>query len=111
LPGPLPALRGVTGLRGQIVPVYDLAVLLGQERAQTPRWLLLVAGRLPLALAFDGFDGHVAAMPAQLLDAGVNGNGALRHDGALRPILDLQSLTGDIEQRIDLLQRTRSPQT
>lgn len=108
LPGRLPELRGVTAIRGQIVPVYDLAALLGQEAAPEPRWLVLVAARQPLALAFDQFEAHISAAAGQLLDGGADGQAALRHQGLVRPVLDLPSLTTDIRKRIDLLQLPRS---
>lgn len=111
LPSALPELRGVTGLRGQIIPVYDLACLLGLEPAQAPRWMVLSQSSQPLAFAFDAFEAHVVAAPGQLLNAGADGQGALRHAELVRPILDLKSLAGDIQQRIDVLQRTRSIQS
>src|ERR1700760_4167096 len=52
LPGPIPALLGLAGFAGTVVPVYDLAGLLGHPGATRPRWLVLAAGTPPLALAF-----------------------------------------------------------
>jgi chemotaxis signal transduction protein len=42
VPGAPPEILGVTDLRGQIVPVVDLAMLLGVSRTQPPRRMLLV---------------------------------------------------------------------
>jgi chemotaxis signal transduction protein len=58
LPSPLPELLGITGLRGAIVPVYDLRALLGYDASDPPRWLVIAAA-WPVALAFDTFEGHV----------------------------------------------------
>ncbi len=58
VPGPLPELLGVVGLRGSIIPVYDLRLLLGHTPAGPPRWLVLAAGG-QIGLAFDQLDGHV----------------------------------------------------
>jgi chemotaxis signal transduction protein len=58
VPGRSRTLLGIAGFRGDILPVHDLRVLFGGENAATPRWLV-VAARLPLALAFDAFDGHL----------------------------------------------------
>jgi purine-binding chemotaxis protein CheW len=58
VPGGHPALRGVAGFRGAIVPVYDLQTLLGHGNAQTPRWLV-VAAAAPVALAFEAFEGQL----------------------------------------------------
>jgi chemotaxis signal transduction protein len=60
VPGPLPELLGVVGLRGSVVPVYDLRLLLGHTPAAPPRWLVLAAAG-EVGLAFDQLDGHVVA--------------------------------------------------
>ncbi len=57
-PGPLPELLGMVGLRGAIVPVYDLRLLLGHTPAGPPRWLVLAGGG-QVGLAFDQLEGHV----------------------------------------------------
>lgn len=86
LPSPAPALRGVTGFRGQVVPVYDLALLLGHARSAAPRWLVQVRCADPLALAFDHFEAHFTAAPEQFIGATVQAA-----EGA-RPVIDLASL-------------------
>jgi chemotaxis signal transduction protein len=58
VPGGHPALRGVAGFRGAIVPVFDLQTLLGHGNAQAPRWLV-VAAAAPVALAFEVFEGQL----------------------------------------------------
>ncbi|GAA2611063.1 chemotaxis protein CheW [Paractinoplanes durhamensis] len=94
LPGPLPALLGLAGFAGTVVPVYDLAALLGHAVAETPRWLVLAAGAPPLGLAFHGLDGHVRVTADALIgEAGAGRRGALRGmavlDGTTRPIIDV----------------------
>ncbi|HEV7990441.1 MAG TPA: chemotaxis protein CheW [Gemmatimonadaceae bacterium] len=60
LPTTAPHLLGIAGSRGAIVPVYDLRSLLGCSTADVPRWIVLVATTLlPVALAFDVFEGHL----------------------------------------------------
>jgi chemotaxis signal transduction protein len=71
LPGSPPDLLGVVGLRGHLIPAYDLVLVLGRSRPATsaqasaaqapaaPRWLLLAAGSPPMALAVDDVDGHL----------------------------------------------------
>lgn len=82
LPGPLPVLLGIIGLRGVIVPVYDLRRLLGHAAAKPPRWLVVAGGDPAVALAFDMFDGHLRLSHAtQLGDAG--------HDAARRHVREL----------------------
>ena len=58
VPGHIPALLGIAGFRGAIVPVYDLQTLLGHANAQTPRWLV-IAACAPIALAFEAFEGQL----------------------------------------------------
>jgi chemotaxis signal transduction protein len=67
VPGGHPALRGIAGFRGTIVPVYDLRILLGHPGGKPPRWLVIAAAA-PVALAFDAFEQrfripHGAIMP------------------------------------------------
>jgi purine-binding chemotaxis protein CheW len=58
LPGGVDALLGFAGFRGAIVPVYDLHVLFGRPKIETPRWLAL-ASAVSVAFAFETFDGHL----------------------------------------------------
>jgi chemotaxis signal transduction protein len=55
-PSTAPSFIGLTGVRTSIVPVFDLAVLLGYPRATRPRWLVVAE---QLGFAFDTFEGHV----------------------------------------------------
>ena len=113
LPGPVAALLGIAGFGGAIVPVYDLAALLGHPAPERPRWLVLATGAPPLALAFHALDGHVR-VPADVIvtEAAGRPGGPLRGmvplAGGTRPLVDLpaaraavHALTGhdDQEQR------------
>lgn len=96
LPGPLSALLGVAGFGGSIVPVYDLAALLGHPVPDRPRWLVLATGAPPLALAFHELDGHVQVPTGSIMtegDAGSRRGGCLHGmvplAGGTRPIVDL----------------------
>ena len=93
LPGPLAALLGVAGFSGAIVPVYDLAALLGHPAPDRPRWLVLAAGAPALALAFHELDGHVRVPAGVIVAEGPRGAGSLRGmvplPGGTRPIVDL----------------------
>jgi two-component system, chemotaxis family, chemotaxis protein CheV len=54
VPGALPEVLGVRNLRGQILPVADLALVLGLPRATSPALLLVAeAGDLQVGLAVD----------------------------------------------------------
>jgi purine-binding chemotaxis protein CheW len=112
LPGPLAALLGVAGFGSAIVPVYDLAALLGHPVPARPRWLVPAAGEPPLALAFHDLDGHIRVPATSIITEARGGGGSVRGmvqlaDGT-RPIVDLaaaraavHSLTGhaDIGER------------
>jgi len=95
LPGPLPALLGLAGFAGTVVPVYDLAALLGHPDGENPRWLVLASGSPPLGLAFHGLDGHVRVMAEAIVgeEANEGSRGCLRGmvglDGVSRPIVDV----------------------
>lgn len=69
---PLPSestdLLGLTSFRGALIPVYDLRTLLGYSAAATsvPRWLVLVAAKTPVGVAFDSFEGYLDLPPEAL---------------------------------------------
>jgi purine-binding chemotaxis protein CheW len=59
VPGGHPALRGIAGFRGKILPVYDLANLLGVPDTQSsPRWLVITQAA-SVALAFEAFEAQL----------------------------------------------------
>lgn len=93
LPGPAAALLGVAGFGGTIVPVYDLAALLGHPAPDRPRWLLLATGSPPLAFAFHELDGHVRVPADTIVAEGAGTGGSVRGmvplPGGTRPIVDL----------------------
>ncbi|MEU4428199.1 chemotaxis protein CheW [Actinoplanes sp. NPDC024001] len=105
LPTTLRALLGVAGFAGTVVPVYDLAALLGHPIAQRPRWLVLTAGSPPLALAFHQLDHHlrvsVSDVAGGLADgAGPRGylQGMVRLPDGNRPIIDVPATRALVHQ-------------
>jgi len=102
LPGAVPELLGVVGVRGAVVPAFDLAALLGGTRsAQPPRWLLVATGTPTLGLAVERLDGHLR----------------LRHDGRAsgrrgfvgdllptpagpRPVIDMSAVRAAVLARV-----------
>lgn len=97
LPSLLPELLGLTGVRGQAVPVFDLAALLGHPPQSAPRWLALAAGRHSAAFAFEQFEAHHAARPEDLLDQ------AVRLAGVPRQLVSLPTLIDTLERRCQRL--------
>jgi purine-binding chemotaxis protein CheW len=105
-PGPLPEMLGLAAFRGVLVPVYDLAALLGRAPAQSPR-LFALARPEPVALAFDGFGGHFRIAKTEIagrqrsadepvIDADV------RRDGRTLPVLALAALLAGLRARSDV---------
>lgn len=95
VPSPAPALLGLASARSEIVPVYDLARLLGGEpdRAQPCPWLLLVDAPAPAALALGRFDGH-ARLPAK-----AGGGATVQIAGQPRTLIDLDVLAAAIRRQ------------
>ncbi|WP_436530412.1 chemotaxis protein CheW [Actinoplanes sp. HUAS TT8] len=96
LPTSVAALRGLAGFVGVVVPVYDLAALLGHPIADEPRWLVLATGSPPLALAFHQLDHHVRVQAADVVSGSAAAStprgclrGMVRLPGGDRPIVDV----------------------
>jgi chemotaxis signal transduction protein len=108
LRGPVPALLGLAGFSGAIVPVYDLAAVLGHPRtdAGSPRWLVVAAGTPPLALAFSELEGHlrvpVDTIVAEADGQGVAGalHGMVLLPGGTRPIIDVPAVRSAVHALI-----------
>ena len=66
LPSHVSELCGVAGLRGAVLPVYDLGMLLGAPRAVAPRWIAVTAAAR-IGLAFEGFDGYLSVRDAVIV--------------------------------------------
>jgi chemotaxis signal transduction protein len=106
LPSPAPELLGVAAVRTAVVPVYDLRAVLaatgGTGPGAAPRWLVVLRGAPPLALAFDGFDGHArsdagALPPAS--DAPIRGVLALAPSAELHQVIHLASIRSILQRR------------
>ncbi len=85
LPGPVPALLGIAGFSGTIIPVYDLATLLGHPVPDPPRWLVLAVGTPAVAFAFHDLDGHLR-LPTEAIIGAADRHG---RRGCLRGMVPL----------------------
>jgi chemotaxis signal transduction protein len=98
LPGPVPALLGVAGFSGTIVPVYDLGTLLRYPAPEVPRWLVVAAGTPPVALAFHDLDGHLRVPTESIVgESGRDGlpgclGGMVTLPDDTRPIVDIPAV-------------------
>jgi len=88
-PASAPGLLGLIGWQGRALPLYDLQSLLDLGMAPVPRWLVVVKD-LPLALAFEGFEGQWRLPPRERL------GDTVRCGGQLRPLVDLTALVARI---------------
>ena len=92
-------LLGVTALRGALIPVYDLAALLGiPPGTGGPSWLVLAPGDTPIALAFDRFEGQ--QIPEWLSERGERRHvrQLVRTGSAIRAVLDVGGLAEAIRE-------------
>jgi purine-binding chemotaxis protein CheW len=105
LPGNVPALAGITTLRGALVPVYDLAGLLGLPPSSgSGSWLLLAGRETPVALLFDDFEGQVEIGREALFNNDKTGSPGcarvlVRLGDAHRPVIDVAGLLEEIRTR------------
>jgi chemotaxis signal transduction protein len=105
MPSRVAELLGIAGFRGAILPVYDLAMLLGYPRAAAPRWLIAMSAT-PVALAFSSFDGYLNVPRAAIVQDARAGHARQHvrevlesHEGVRRPVLSLASLLEQIQHR------------
>ena len=67
----VPWVRGVIGLRGKIIPIYDLAARLGLEVATTPGKIVIVeSGTEQVGVMVDEVEEVLTVSTAQLEDVG-----------------------------------------
>jgi chemotaxis signal transduction protein len=98
-----PAFIGIAGVRGTVVPVYDLGAFLGYPPGGARRWLLLIGGAV-LALAFEAFEGHLrlprAALATQVGQerSAVFVQEVLHAAGSVQPIVQVAAILQAIEQ-------------
>jgi chemotaxis signal transduction protein len=107
LPTAVPELLGITGFRSSILPVYDLAAMLGYpiSTATKPRWLAIAAA-LPVGLAFETFERHQrinrdAIMPQVRSDSQVRHvREVFKSRETVRPIVSVASILEAITSRV-----------
>ena len=102
VPGTIPEFRGLAGVRGALVPVFDLAALLGYAAAPAPRWLA-AARDGAIAFAFDAFEGQLRATTDDVIAQNSGGRNHVREvvrvGGRTRQVVDLPALVAAIGRR------------
>jgi chemotaxis signal transduction protein len=99
LTGPVPELLGIIGLRGTLLPAFDLPALLGEVDPAPRRWLVVTAAAPRLALAFSRMDGHVQVPAGAIARDSSTGSEVVTIDGAMRPIIEVAALAARLGQR------------
>ena len=94
IPTPAAELRGLAGVRNALLPVWDLAALIGLPRGRDPRRVAIARGPAPIGLAFDEVEAHVRIATAELR------HGALVIAGARRALIDIARVLETIEARV-----------
>jgi chemotaxis signal transduction protein len=107
VPSPAVQLLGIVGIRGMMVPIYDLAALLRYPPSVNPRWFVIARAPQPVGFAFGAFESHLQVAPTSSAssnreDAGAGQvgkhlRGTVRAAGALRAIIHLASVMEMIE--------------
>ena len=101
VPSRRPELLGICGVRGQIVPVFSLARLLGRAEDAEARWIVLAAaGAERVGLSAAVFERHLV-VPASDVRPAAHAGGAdvLQADGEARPILGIPAIVRVITGR------------
>ena len=111
-PSRVAELLGLAGIRGELVPVYDLAALLGLSRNGEPQWLALIHQEAKLALAFDTIEGLVEIRKTDQFtdDTGPSGSHVrqLARIGAeTRAVVDIAAVAETIRQHAGLSELAR----
>lgn len=98
---------GLMGLRGVIVPTYDLAGLLGYPAAERPRWVISLRHATSVGVAFDRLDAHRRVALSDVKNQGGAADdsrptrGGIIDAGATIPLIHLPSL-------LEIIERARS---
>ena len=98
VPGARPEILGVRNLRGQILPVIDLAQLLGLNAAAPPQQLLVAeSGRIQAGFAIDEVS-HVGELPDPVEGAESDFLlGTMIHEGQLLAVIDVPRIFGSLQ--------------
>ena len=106
VPGPIPEMLGIAGVRGKFVSVYNLAALVGCSSDVTqPQWMVLCGGEDQVGLGFAEFGGYLRVPTAQVYEgsrkkeAGDHVKAMARRGDMTYAVLSVPSLVENICRR------------
>lgn len=112
LPSPMRELSGVAALRGVLVPIYDLAALLGYPTTSGQRGFVLARATRPIGFAC-GVPERLVRLPrsafadaAHAPEQRAHLSGYVRVMDALRPVIDIGSIVQTVEKAIVMKARS-----
>ena len=111
-----PELLGLAGIRGVLVPVFNLAAILALPTCGgEPGWFALAMRETPIALAFDEFEGQVEVERTCLYDdqtapARPHVRQLVRIGPVVRPVIEVPSILEAIRKNAGLPGQPRSSQ-
>ena len=101
MPSRAEAFVGLTGLRGNVVPVFCLATLLGYaDHGTTASWLVVARDREPVGFSFGELEGHQRVESASIRrpHASETRNGVSAEMAGNRPVIALYRLLARIRE-------------
>ena len=106
LPGAPALLLGIAAVRGRVVPVFDLASLLGYGRGEAqPPAIVLCRSERSVGLALGAIGRHFRVPPTEVQSRGSRDSGRahvhafVRTGDAVRPVVDIGSVLEAIRSR------------
>ena len=110
VPTRVPGLLGIMALRGTLLPVYDLAALLGLPApAGVSSWLMLTGPETPVGLIFDEFEGQIEIDRACLYES--DSSVSRKHlrvmakvNDAHRAVIDIPGIVEEIRKTAGVLE-------
>jgi chemotaxis signal transduction protein len=103
LPSRMPEMIGIAGIRGVLIPVYDLGALIGLPARSEHAWIALAANQ-GVGFAFDEYQSHSTLDAALFARATPDASGLLsipESDAGGRPIVNISALVELIVQRVE----------
>ena len=110
VPTRVPGLLGITVLRGTLLPVYDLAAILGLPAPAGERsWLMLTGPETTVGLIFDEFEGQIEIDRACLYESGSSGSRkhlrvTAKVNDTHRAVIDIPGIVEEIRKTAGVLE-------